>query len=103
MTDRPADDLQTMADVRREIDAVDDELVPLLARRLAAIRRASELKGHPDDALVEWRVEEVADRVRGRAAAVRFDADVAERIWRAMMDECIAFERERLAARIKAG
>jgi isochorismate pyruvate lyase len=92
-----------MADVRRTIDAVDDELVALLARRLAAIRRASELKDHPDEALVEWRVEEVASRVRTRAAATGFDADTAERIWRAMMDECIAFERRRLAARVEAG
>lgn len=103
MTEQAGETLATMADVRREIDAVDDQLVPLLARRLAAIRRASELKQHPDDALVEWRVEEVAERVRDRAAMVGFDADVAERIWRAMMDECIAFERNRLAGRRTAG
>jgi isochorismate pyruvate lyase len=99
LTEPNGNALETMADVRRAIDAVDDQLVALLARRLQAIRRASELKGHPDEALVEWRVEEVAARVRDGARSVGFDADAAERIWRAMMDECIAFERRRLSER----
>jgi isochorismate pyruvate lyase len=103
LTDPTSAQLATMQDVRAEIDAVDDALVALLARRLAAIRRASDLKSHPDEALVAWRVEQVAERVRDRAQAVGFDADAAERIWRAMMDECIAFERVRLSARTKAG
>ncbi len=91
--------LASMRDVRAEIDAVDDLLVPLLARRLRAIRRAAEIKEEPDQSLVPWRVEEVAARVRARAAEVGFDPDAAERIWRGMMDECIAFERRAIAER----
>ena len=89
----------SLAEVRDTIDALDDQLVALLAERLAAIRRASELKGEPSDARVEWRVDEVANRVRLRAGEVGFDADAAERIWRGMMEECIAFETEAIAAR----
>lgn len=91
--------LRTLSDVRAEIDRLDDELVPLLCARLVAIRRAAELKSQPADALVEWRVEEVAERVRRRALGSGLDADLAERIWRGMMDECIAFERRAIAAR----
>jgi isochorismate pyruvate lyase len=94
-----SDPLPSLAEVRVAIDELDDQLVDLLARRLAAIRRASELKGNPSDARVEWRVDEVANRVRQRARAVGFDADAAERIWRGMMEECIAFESEAIAAR----
>ena len=86
--------LRSLGDVREEIDRLDDDLVELLAKQLHAIRRASELKAEPSDALVEWRVEEVARRVRSKARAVGFDPDVAERIWRGMMEECIAFERD---------
>jgi isochorismate pyruvate lyase len=89
----------SLAMVRDTIDDIDQRLVALLAERLCAIRRASELKDEPSDALVEWRVEEVAANVRRRASQVGFDADAAERIWRAMMEECIAFERRALAAR----
>lgn len=92
-------DLRTLGEVRRAIDAIDDRLVELLGQRFAAIRAASEIKDGPEQALVPWRVEEVAQRVRARASEMGFDADTAERIWRAMMQECIAFERERLADR----
>ena len=91
--------MRSLGDVREEIDRLDDDLVELIARRLRAIRRASELKAEPSDALVEWRVEEVARRVRGKAQTVGFDPDTAERIWRAMMEECIAFERAAIAKR----
>ena len=93
------EELHTLGDVRAAIDRLDDELVPLLCARLVAIRRAAELKNEPADALVEWRVEEVADRVRRRALGTGGDADLAERIWRGMMDECIAYERAAIAAR----
>jgi isochorismate pyruvate lyase len=94
-----AETYQTMADVRAAIDTLDDELVKLLGLRLAAIRRASELKEGIAQARVPWRVEEVAARVRERAADVGFDPDTAERIWRAMVEECIAFEERALAGR----
>lgn len=89
----------SLAMVRDTIDDIDQQLVALLAERLSAIRRASELKDEPSDALVEWRVEEVAQNVRRRASQVGFDAEAAERIWRAMMQECIEFERRALASR----
>ena len=68
--------------------------------RFKAIKRASELKSAPHEARVTWRVEEVARRVREAAAEAGFDADVAERIWRAMMEECIAYERRALGERV---
>lgn len=86
-----------MAGVRAEIDALDRELVDLLGRRLALIRRASELKATPADARVPWRIEDVAMKVRARAIEAGFDEDTAERIWRFMMEECIAFEERKLA------
>ncbi|MCZ8182382.1 MAG: chorismate mutase [Beijerinckiaceae bacterium] len=91
----PAD----MGEVRAAIDALDRQLVPLLGRRLALIRRASELKATPDQARVPWRIEDVAQKVRAEAEAAGFDADLAEAIWRDMMEHCIRFEENRLAAR----
>lgn len=88
-----------MAGVRASIDTLDEQLVALLGQRLALIRRASELKATPGDARVPWRVEDVAVKVRGHAQASGFDPDAAERIWRFMMEECIAFEERALARR----
>jgi isochorismate pyruvate lyase len=90
---------ETMAEVRAAIDSLDRELVSLLGQRLAMIRRASELKTHPDEARVPWRIEDVVHKVRTTATHHGFDADLAEMIWRDMMDHCIRFEAERLALR----
>jgi len=92
--------MDTLSEVRAAIDSIDEKLIGLLADRLKAIKRAAELKGAPHEARVTWRVEEVAQRVREAAAGVGFDADVAERIWRAMMEECIAYERRALGERV---
>jgi isochorismate pyruvate lyase len=92
--------MDTLSEVRAAIDRIDEQLIELLAARLKAVKRASELKGAPHEARVTWRVEEVAQRVREAAAAVGFDADVAERIWRTMMEECIAYERRALGERV---
>ncbi len=91
--------IHDMKSVRMAIDALDEKLVEILGQRLALIRRASELKGAPEDARVPWRVEDVAAKVRAHAACAGFDPDIAERIWRGMMEECIAFEERELAAR----
>jgi isochorismate pyruvate lyase len=91
--------MDTLSEVRAAIDRIDELLIELLAERLKAIKRASELKSAPHEARVTWRVEEVVRRVREAATAVGFDADVAERIWRAMMEECIAYERRALGER----
>jgi len=92
--------MDTLSEVRAAIDRVDEQLIELLAERLKAVKRAAELKQAPHEALVTWRVEEVAQRVREAAMAAGFDPDVAERIWRAMMEECIAYERRALGERV---
>jgi isochorismate pyruvate lyase len=100
MTD--ARTIPDMTGVRRAIDALDRDLVELLARRFALIRRASELKNGTAEARVPWRIEEVARKVRENAEASDFDADLAEAIWRGMMEHCIAFEERRLGAKSRA-
>jgi isochorismate pyruvate lyase len=92
--------MNTLSEVRAAIDRIDERLIELLAERFKAIKRASELKSAPHEARVTWRVEEVARRVREAATEVGFDPDVAERIWRTMMEECIAYERRALGERV---
>jgi isochorismate pyruvate lyase len=83
----------SMDEVRAAIDALDAKLVPLIAQRAHCIAEAARIKADPGVALVPWRVEEVAAHVRTLAAEHAMDADLAERIWRAMMSEFIAHER----------
>ena len=90
---KPAPDCVTMAEVRAGIDAVDAGLVALLVARAAYIDRAAVLKGPLQlPARIDWRVEEVVARVRAQAAAQGLDADLAEALWRRLIDWSVARE-----------
>ena len=96
---KAAADCATMGDVRAGIDEIDAALVGLLARRMGYIDRAAEIKpaiGMP--ARVAARVEEVVARVRAEASAQGLDADLAEALWRRLIDWSIAREELVLGA-----
>ena len=83
----------TIEELRVGIDALDAELTRLMALRAAFIDRASELKpGKGIPARVNDRVEEVAQNARRNAEAVGWDPDLAERLWREMIEWSIARE-----------
>ena len=91
-----------MAEVRAGIDAVDADLVALLARRVAYIDRAAALKGPLQlPARIAARVEEVVTKVRSTAAAEGLDPDLAEALWRRLIDWSIARE-ERILGKDEA-
>ena len=95
MTNRPVrhlpEDCNSMEELRAEIDAIDSELVALIAERARFIDRATVLKqrdGLP--AYIPQRVEEVVANVRKTARELGAPEHVVETIWRVMVDEFIA-------------
>lgn len=92
MTDDPAM-IPDMTRLRAAIDILDVELATMLARRLALINRAAEIKMRDDlPARIDWRVEEVAANARRNAETVGLDPDLAEDLWRRMIEHAIARE-----------
>lgn len=82
-----------LAGFRAEIDALDAELVALLARRMAIVDRVILAKRkHGLPALIPSRVEEVAGLVRQHAVEAGISPDFTETVWRVMMDWVIAYE-----------
>ena len=82
-----------MAELREEIDRIDVELVALIARRIACIDRAVELKraaGLP--ARIGPRIETVAGNARAAAARWGIEPGAVEALWRTMIDWSIARE-----------
>lgn len=94
------DDLSRLADMtalRAAIDELDRELARLLARRSRLIDRAAEIKaGAGLPARIESRVEEVSAKARANAEEAGYDPDLAEALWRLMMDHFIAREARAL-------
>lgn len=88
-----------MQELRAEIDALDRELVALLAQRARYIDRAAGLKpGARLPARIEARVEEVVARVKVAAEAEALDPDLAEMLWRQLIDWSIAREERAMDA-----
>ncbi|KGB81188.1 chorismate mutase [Rhodovulum sp. NI22] len=86
-------DCNSMLELRAQIDALDQRLIKMLARRAAYIDRAAELK--PAEGLaarIDARVEQVVANARRNADAAGLDPDFAETIWRQMIDWSIARE-----------
>lgn len=91
----PPQDCRDMAALRGEIDALDERLIALLATRADYIDRAIALKqinGWP--ARIPQRVEEVVTKVRSSAGAKGLDPDLAENLWRQLIDWSIAREAQ---------
>lgn len=88
---------QALADLRREIDAIDAEMVGLLARRLGVVHRVLEVKQqHGIPALLPDRVEDVVARVTRDAAAQGVPEDLVEDLWRRLIAWTVAYEEQRL-------
>jgi isochorismate pyruvate lyase len=89
---KPADCV-TMADIRAEIDRIDEELVALFAARAGYIDRAGQIKAEVGlPARITPRVEEVVANVRRHAATHGLPPELVEKLWRRLIDWSIARE-----------
>ena len=87
----------TMLEVRREVNALDDVLVPLLVERVGYMTQAARIKQGAEQVRDEARIQAIVDRVRERATSEGGDADVIEAIYRSLMEACIAYEHREFA------
>lgn len=93
------EDITDMAALRARIDALDEKLVALLAERSTLIDHAVTIKskvGLP--ARIDARVEEVVANARREAERQGLDPDLAEKLWRMMVDHFIAQEDAQLGS-----
>lgn len=87
------DSCKNMTELRAAIDILDAELIKLLAKRADYIDRAIQLKSREGlPARIDERVEYVAMRARDNAELNGFDPDLAEDLWRQMIEWSIARE-----------
>jgi isochorismate pyruvate lyase len=82
----------SMAEVRAEIDALDRQIVALLADRLHFIGEAARIKASRDAVRDEPRIEDVVAKVRASAAAAGMNPDFIEPIYRDLIERSIAHE-----------
>jgi isochorismate pyruvate lyase len=88
----PAAACHDMPAIRREIDRLDREIVALLAERLTYIERAGIVKKDRNNVRDEARIQDVLSKVKSACERQGFPFKIAEPVWRALMEGCIAHE-----------
>ncbi len=94
---KTAAECTTMAEIRENIDRVDQALMALFAERWSFIDRAAVIKvglGIPAD--VPERVKEVRDNAHRNAEAHGLDGAFYEAIWAQLIAHAIAHEKQKL-------
>jgi len=81
-----------MADIRNRIDILDKKLVALLAERQQLIEAAGKVKPARQTVRDEARIEEVIRLVLAEARAQNLSPEIAEPVWRQLIESCIAHE-----------
>jgi isochorismate pyruvate lyase len=82
----------SMAELREQIDALDQELVAMLARRQLYIERAAILKRERQAVRDDARIEDVVSKVLAAARKAGLSEAIAEPVWRTLIEESIRHE-----------
>ena len=85
-------DCETMLDVRKGVDALDRALVLMLAERQRYMDAAARIKPNRDAVFDQARIDDVVEKVLKAAGPAGLSADIAEPVWRLLIDRCIAHE-----------
>ncbi len=86
----------TMKEVREEIDLLDKELVLLLARRQKCIEMAALVKNDQSLIIDEDRIEDVISKVTLFGQSCGLSKDIAEPLWRKLIELSIEHEFKEL-------
>jgi isochorismate pyruvate lyase len=81
-----------MAELRDEIDRIDRALVKLLSERQRYIERAAKIKADRAAIRDEARIEDVIAKVLAEARKAALSTEIAEPVWRALVERSIALE-----------
>ena len=90
---------QSMAEVRAGVDAVDQQIVALLATRFRFMVAAARIKPERGQVRDEERKAAVLDHVRSAALALGAPADVIAGLYEQLVEASIAYEFEEFDAR----
>ena len=92
MTERAPVPCPEMHEICAQIDTLDKRLVALLAERQKLIAAAGEVKPSRDTVRDEARIEEVVQLVLAEAEKSGLAREIAEPVWRQLIESSIAYE-----------
>ena len=96
MTDnsKPPEDCRTLEEIRAGMDALDREIIRILAQRVAYVKAAAKFKTSSADVAAPDRVQKVLDTRREWAVAAGLDGDVVRALYRDIVTYCVGEEKK---------
>ncbi len=88
----PAKDCQSMSDVRKGVDAIDQKLVDLLVARFSYMDAAARIKNTRHLVRDETRKAQVLANVRRLAESAALPAGLTDQLWESLVEASIAYE-----------
>jgi isochorismate pyruvate lyase len=88
----PPEACGSMTEVREGVDALDRVLAALMAERQRYMEAAARIKRSRDEVRDEARIADVMAKVRAAAEREGLSAEIAEPVWRLLVERCIAHE-----------
>ena len=85
---------ESLAEVRENIDRIDNEIIKLIAERGGFVRQAAAFKKNEDGVRDSGRVEVVIAKARDKAAKYGAEPDVVETVYRNMIAAFIGKEMD---------
>lgn len=83
-----------MAEVREGVDALDRELVALIAERARYMEAAARIKPSRDVVHDDWRIADVLEKTAAEARRLGLSTAIVEPVWRELVRQSIAYEFE---------
>jgi len=91
----PPEDCASLEEIREGMDAIDREVVSLLAQRVEYVRAAAKFKTSSAGVAAPERVAAVLKTRREWAEAAGLEGELIETLYRQIVDYCVAEEHRR--------
>ncbi|MEK4382538.1 chorismate mutase [Aeribacillus sp. FSL K6-2848] len=85
-------ELKSLEEVRNKIDEIDSKIIKLISERANFVKQAAKFKKNQDAVRAPKRVEEVIEKVRNLAVKENLDPNIAEDVYRTMINCFINYE-----------
>lgn len=87
-----------LQDIRNHIDALDEQIIPLLCERIQYITQAAQFKDSAADTRRFGRIEAIVTRAKAYANVTGANEDYIEAVYRFLIDESIRQEKQQWLA-----
>ncbi|MGB5485583.1 chorismate mutase [Parasphingorhabdus sp.] len=92
---KPLPPMETMTDVREQVDRIDGELIALMAQRFACMDAAARIKQDRNVVRDETRKAAVLENVKRLAQDARIPVPTMAAIWEMLVETSISYELQK--------